>query len=145
MLIDASELAGLIPHSGSMCLLDGVLDWNETSITCRAVSHRSPRNPMRRQDRLHAVCGIEYVSQAMAAHAALSTASRARPRKGYLASVRNVVLHCLRLDRIDGDLIVEAERIVAEESRALYDFRVTAREQLLLSGRAAAVFEPSAP
>ena len=145
MLIGRHELAMLIPHAGAMCLLDGVREWDETHIRCQAHTHRDPDNPMRRFGRLHAVCGIEYVSQAMAAHAALANAGRECSRKGYLASVRNFALAVARLDTIQGDLDIEAEKIVAEGERALYDFRISAQGQVLMTGRAAAVFEVTTP
>ena len=141
MLIARNELTTLIPHAGAMCLLDGVLEWNQTSIRCQSRTHRNLDNPMRRDDRLHAVCGIEYVSQAMAAHAALGNREKSRARKGYLASVRSFALFVTRLDTIEGDLIVEAHQVTAEDQRALYDFRISAQEQTLMTGRAAAVFE----
>jgi predicted hotdog family 3-hydroxylacyl-ACP dehydratase len=145
MLIERHELAMLIPHSGSMCLLDGVLEWNETRIRCQSCTHRDLDNPMRRFGQLHAVCGIEYVSQAMAAHAALGNSGKGHSRKGYLASVRNFSLSVARLDTVEGDLIIEADQIVAEDQRALYDFRISAQGQVLMTGRAAAVFDVAAP
>jgi predicted hotdog family 3-hydroxylacyl-ACP dehydratase len=145
MMIEKHELAALIPHSGPMCLLDGVLDWNETHLRCRSRTHRDISNPMRRHDQLHAVCGIEYVSQAMAAHAALGNGGKGRSRKGYLASVRNFAVAVPRLDAIEDDLIIEVNQVAAEDQRALYDFRISAQGQVLMTGRAAAVFEVPAP
>src|SRR6185436_12199013 len=104
-------------------------------IRCQSRTHRDPGNPMRRRDRLHAVCGIEYVSQAMAAHAALRHAGKGRSRKGYLASVRNFALAVERLDSIEGDLIIEADQVMAEDQRALYDFRISAEGKVLMTGR----------
>jgi predicted hotdog family 3-hydroxylacyl-ACP dehydratase len=145
MLIAKNDLAALIPHAGAMCLLDGVLEWDETRIRCRSRTHRDLHNPMRRFDRLHAVCGIEYVSQAMAAHAALGNPQTNRPKQGYLASVRNFSLNVSRLDTIEGDLIVEADRLQVLDQRALYGFRISTEGKILMTGRAAAVFGVTAP
>ena len=49
-----------------MCLLDTVVDWSDTSISCSAISHRDPANPLRAEARLGAANGIEYAAQAMA-------------------------------------------------------------------------------
>jgi predicted hotdog family 3-hydroxylacyl-ACP dehydratase len=141
MIIGRRELATLIPHSGAMCLLDSVVEWNEFRIRCRSSTHRDLGNPLRRADGLHAVCGIEYVSQAMAAHAALGKAGKDRPRKGYLASVRRFEMSLSRLDKIDEDLDIEAEKVIAEAQRALYHFQISAAGRVLLSGRAAVAFE----
>jgi len=145
MMITRHQLSALIPHSGAMCLLDGVLEWDESRIKCRSGTHRDSSNPLRSHDRLHAVCGIEYVSQAMAAHAALGHSERDQPQKGYLASVRNFEMSVSRLDTIEDDLDIEAVKVIAEGRRALYDFRVSAQGRSLMSGRAAVVFEVRPP
>jgi predicted hotdog family 3-hydroxylacyl-ACP dehydratase len=81
----------------------------------------------------------------MAVHGAL-IASRltASPKSeaivGYLASVRNVVLHAHRLDDVEADLIATAERVTGDERSVLYDFSVTGNERILLAGRATIVF-----
>jgi predicted hotdog family 3-hydroxylacyl-ACP dehydratase len=145
MMIVRDQLSTIIPHSGAMCLLDGVLEWDESRIKCRSGTHRDSSNPLRSHDRLHAVCGIEYVSQAMAAHAALAHGKKGRPPKGYLASVRNFEMLVSRLDTIKDDLDIEAVKVIAEGRRALYDFRVSAQGRILMSGRAAVAFEAAPP
>ena len=145
MPLDREWIERHIPHQGTMCLLDEVLTWNTSSVQCRSSSHRDRANPLRSHDRLGAVCGIEYAAQAMAVHGAL-IASRltASPKSeaivGYLASVRNVVLHAHRLDDVEADLIATAERVTGDERSVLYDFSVTGNERILLAGRATIVF-----
>jgi predicted hotdog family 3-hydroxylacyl-ACP dehydratase len=126
-----------------MCLLDAVLDWDEQRIVCRASSHRVADNPLRFEGRLGAACGIEYAAQAMAAHgAAVASASAdARPRAGYLASVRSVELLVNRLDDITADLLIEAERLSSDENNILYSFTVGDGTRTLLSGRAAVILD----
>ena len=48
VLIDRSEIRTLIPHSGTMCLLDGVFCWDDDSIVCITNTHRDANNPLRR-------------------------------------------------------------------------------------------------
>jgi predicted hotdog family 3-hydroxylacyl-ACP dehydratase len=141
MLIDRSRIGQLIPHAGTMCLLDGVLEWNATSIRCLATGHRDAGNPLRSGDRLPVLCGIEYAAQAMAVHGGLVGAtSGQRPRAGYLASVRNVVCAVDRLDSLDGPLIVNAESLMGD-SRVVYKFEVEHDGRAVLSGRAAVVLD----
>ena len=52
MLIGTPEIRRLVPHQGEMCLIAAVEAWDERAIVCIASSHRSPRNPLRRADRL---------------------------------------------------------------------------------------------
>lgn len=145
MPLDRQWIQSHIPHQGAMCLLDEVLSWNATRVQCRSATHRDNTNPLRAHDRLAAVCGIEYAAQAMAVHGAL-VASRvtAAPTNetivGYLASVRNVVLHTARLDDVATDLVASAERVTGDERTVLYDFSVSGNERILLAGRATIVF-----
>ena len=141
MPLDHAWLLAHLPHQGSMCLLDAVTEWDAQRIRCTASSHRAPDNPLRAHDRLGAACGIEYAAQAMAAHGALLAAADNPPRAGYLASVRGVELHVVRLDDIAADLEVEAERLSGDGNTILYGFRVSAAGRELLSGRAAVVLD----
>lgn len=136
MLIDREEILSLIPHQGDMCLLDGVLDWGEASILARALSHRDSANPLRRDGVLHALHTIEYAAQAMAVHGGLLARRQgARLGAGMLAAGRDVALQVDRLDDIDGELVVAAERLHGEGGNLIYRFRVSAGAAELASGR----------
>jgi len=140
-VLDHVAIAARIPHQGAMCLLDAVIDWSMTAISCRAVSHTDPRNPLRAEGRLGAAAGIEYAAQAMAVHGALIANPDERPRQGYLASVRGVQLHVARLDDLPGELGVEAERLSGDANNILYRFSVRHGDRCLLEGRAAVVLD----
>ncbi|MDQ3261160.1 MAG: hydroxymyristoyl-ACP dehydratase [Pseudomonadota bacterium] len=143
MLVDKAEIERRIPHAGEMCLLDGVLEWNADVIRCRAISHRDPNNPLRRNGKLYAISGVEYASQAMAIHGALSGTVAGRPRAGYLASLRDVVCHCAWLDDGAEELIVFAERTMGDESRVVYGFSVASGGKEIIAGRATVVLDIS--
>ncbi len=91
---------------------------------------------------LSALCGIEYAAQAMAIHGALAGNVGSRPRLGYLASLREVSCRRARLDDLEGDLIVAAERLMGEESRVIYRFEVGVGDVEVLRGRAAVILDP---
>ncbi len=141
MRLTRAEIAGLIPHAGAMCLLDGVVHWDENRIRCVSRSHLDAGNPLRTGGRLPAMCGIEYAAQAMAVHGGLAGGTRARPRAGYLASVRDMACRRERLDDLEGDLVVEAERVMGDEDRVIYKFRLWVGDAEVLSGRAAVVLD----
>lgn len=141
MLIDKYEIANRIPHAGDMCLLDGVIEWDATTIRCISRSHRDADNPLRSRDRLPALCGVEYAAQAMALHGGLSGAGGERARSGYLASVRDLVCHVERLDTLSGDLAIDAEKLLGDEHRVIYQFWLYSDGTELLSGRAAVVLD----
>jgi predicted hotdog family 3-hydroxylacyl-ACP dehydratase len=130
-----------IPHSGGMCLLDEVLDWDATRARCRSSTHKSPMNPLRAHGRLGAACGIEYAAQTMAVHGALiADETGANAPSGFLASVRGVELNIDRLDALAEDLVACVERIAGDANTALYEFTLSTSERVLLKGRAAIAF-----
>lgn len=142
-------IAQRIPHQANMCLLDEVAHWDAQHITCQASSHHAPDNPLRAHGRLGAACGIEYAAQAMAVHGALmgealAGGGDARPRAGYLASVRSVSLLVRQLDTEAGPLTVSAERLTGDDNTALYSFELQAGAKVLLRGRAVVVLDAAA-
>ena len=143
-MLDRAWIVAHIPHRGRMCLLDAVAEWSPTSIRCVSASHRHPDNPLRADGRLGAACGIEYAAQAMAIHGALLADRGDPPRQGYLASVRGVDLLVERLDDIEADLDVEAERLSGDDNNILYRFDIYADGRLLLAGRAAVILDAAA-
>jgi len=141
VLMNKSEIEGKIPHAGAMCLLDGVVAWDATKIRCVTRTHQNENNPMRANGQLSAVCGVEYAAQAMAIHGGLTVVAGKRPQAGYLASLRDVVCHRGRLDDLEHELVVEAEQLMGDETRVIYQFALRAGEAELLSGRATVVLD----
>ncbi len=151
MRLDHEWIRSHIPHAGTMCLLDEVLEWDAQHIRCRSSSHRSLQNPLRVHGRLGAACGIEYAAQSMAVHGVLvaaggapgATGARAGAgaAMGYLASVRGVQLFVERLDDLESDIIATATRVTSSETTVMYDFALLERERTLLRGRATIIFE----
>lgn len=131
-------VADLLPHQGSMVLLDEIVDWDERTIRCVATSHARPDNPLRRNGALAAVCGVEYGAQAMAVHGALSTGGR--PRLGVLAGLRGISMAVRRLDDAGDRLTVSAALVTSEQSGAVYNFAVRAGERELVAGRATVIW-----
>lgn len=144
MVLNHAAIAARIPHHGNMCLLDAVLDWSETAISCRAISHTDPSNPLRAAGRLGAANGIEYAAQAMAVHGSLLSQASDKPRQGYLTSVRSVQLHISRLDNLLGEISIKAERLAGDSSHILYQFSLSHAGRYLLEGRAAVILDAAA-
>jgi predicted hotdog family 3-hydroxylacyl-ACP dehydratase len=136
MLIGREELCDLIPHAGSMCLLDGVEQWDAQHIVCFSNSHRDEANPLRRAGILGAVHGVEYAAQAMAVHGGLLAreAGEANPA-GFLAALRDVQLHAARLDDQPGALRIAASELMRSGGSFIYEFSVTSAGNELLTGR----------
>src|SRR5262245_51430177 len=96
-MVTRQRILELIPHQGTMCLLDAALDWSATDIACTSLSHLAADTPLRRAGQLPAVCGVEYGLQAAALHGALL--SGRRQPQGYLGALRDVEIRVERLDQ----------------------------------------------
>lgn len=144
MMLDRQQIATLIPHSGAMCLLDGVLRWDDASIRCVSARHRDAGNPLRRAEGLGGLSGIEFAAQAMAVHGRLTAPAGRPPKAGYLVSLRDVACRAPWLDRLEAELVIDAERLAGDEGQALYRFAVTCGALEVIAGRAAVLLEPSA-
>jgi len=141
MLLNKADIALLIPHSRAMCLLDGVVRWDMSGIRCISQSHHDQNNPLCSNGQLPAVCGVEYAAQAMAVHGGLAGNSAAKPRAGYLASIRDVKIGRDRLDDLPGQLIVDAEKLMGDGNQVIYQFLLFVGELEILSGRAIVVID----
>jgi predicted hotdog family 3-hydroxylacyl-ACP dehydratase len=141
MLADKAAIARVIPHTGDMCLLDGVIECDAQRIRCISSSHRDPANPMRSGSELLALCGIEYAAQAMAVHGAWDAQYGSKPRAGYLAALRDVSCDRMRLDDLADDLVIEAEKIMGDAARVIYQFNIHAGTNKIMSGRATVVLD----
>lgn len=137
-MLPKTEWARLIPHKGSMCLLDEVVEWDAMRLHARSASHQRPDNPLRADGMLHALNLCEYAAQAMAVHGALrerEPGGTARP--GFLVALRDVNMHVERLDDLEGRLQVHVECLIAMADSLQYAFRVEHRGSVLGTGRAA--------
>jgi predicted LPLAT superfamily acyltransferase/predicted hotdog family 3-hydroxylacyl-ACP dehydratase len=134
--IDKEEIRTLLPHSGSMCLLDSVIEWDDRSIFCVSNTHRAPDNPLRRDGQLSAVHAFEYGAQAAAVHGGLrARAAGTTAAPGYVAALRDAHLHVSRLDDISRSLEVRAVRLFGDEATTIYHCRIFASDRLLVEGR----------
>lgn len=135
-LIDKPEIRTLIPHSGTMCLLDAVVCWDDESIVCVTNTHRDANNPLARDGRLSAVHAIEYGAQTAAIHGG----ARARAAGGtappcYLAALRDSHLHVARLDDLGSQLTVRAKRLFGGAGNTVYQFAISSASIPIADGR----------
>jgi len=143
-MTSGQALAALIPHAGSMCLLDAVESWDETRVVCRSASHRRPDHPLRRDGYLPSVHLLEYAAQATAVHGGLVSGSGGAPVR-YLAAARDWDLHVSRLDDAPGDLRIEAERLLVMGDNVLYRCRIEEGGRILAEGRLTIAAPAGAP
>ena len=128
-----------------MCLLDVVSTWDDGHIVCEASSHLLTDNPLRQSNHLPVTAGIEYASQAMAAHGQLRAGDGA-PRRGFIGVVDNVQWTQSRLDKSDAKLLVEAILVEAMPDCSRYRFHLryvddSTESEPIISGQVMVVLE----
>ena len=128
----------LVPHAGDMCLLDGVLAFDASSIHAVSTSHVLASHHLRGPHGLHSVHLAEYGAQAMAVHGGLLGRARGGAVKaGVLVALRGVTLHVDRIDDLAGDLVGVAELLMDSDSSQQYGFRILHGDDVIAEGRAA--------
>jgi len=133
----------LIPHSGSMCLLEKIISWDEKQVICSTQSHQLENNPLRSDGELNAIHVIEYGAQAVAVHGGLLAFKQGKTIKpGYLAAVRQIKLHQSHLDSITSPLTVEATQMLCNGGNLVYSFSITADNQAVADGRVTVMIRP---
>lgn len=131
------DIHDLIPHAGSMCLLDCVAMFDDAQIICHASSHRDLTNPLRHNHQLSVQAGIEYAAQAVAAHGSLlarQCGDVSSPRGGMIAVLTDISWQVDRLDTLDADLVITAEKLADLPQGLNYHFKLVAGQQTLLEG-----------
>ncbi|MCZ6802004.1 MAG: 3-hydroxylacyl-ACP dehydratase [Nitrospirae bacterium] len=136
-ILSKLDLCRLIPHEGSMCLIDSVQEWDPVEIRCLTRSHLDTKNPLRRDERLESLCGLEYAAQVMAIHIGLlASPIWSGPRIGYIGAIRDCTLHREYLDDVSSDLEIHAMQLFAQEHSVIYSFSLSGDDGQHLSGRA---------
>jgi predicted hotdog family 3-hydroxylacyl-ACP dehydratase len=133
----------IIPHAGSMCLLDQVISFEKENIHCSTFSHRSANNPLKIEGKLHAIHGVEYASQAVALHNALTQNVVDTPRIGYLAGLRDLQLSVKRLDSLQNEINVYCQKLIELPTGVLYTIKLDSGGCVLLEGKILIILEQS--
>ena len=133
-MLNRAEIAARLPHAGSMVLIDRVVEWNESRIRCAALSHLVADNPLCVAGGLDVYAGIEYAAQAAALHGALLSKADA-PRRGVLASVKNVSASTRWLNESIVEIFVEATLLHGDPAGAVFSFSLTDGQRSLREGQ----------
>jgi predicted hotdog family 3-hydroxylacyl-ACP dehydratase len=142
--MERSEIGALIPHQGSMRLLERVISWDEDHILCETGAHLLAGNPLRRDGRLSAVTAIEFAMQAAAVHGGLR-AGGARQPVLYLAGVSELMLKTAFLDEPGfGRLQVSATALHRDGAGAIYQCQVADQRAAVLARFRGIVMAPRA-
>ena len=133
MTIDRARIERLVPHGGTMCLLDAVTEWSDAAIACTSALPGAD-HPLARDRRVPAIVATEYAAQATAVHGALLEGSD-QPRAGMLATLVDVQLATAAIPA-DGDaLSIRARLLGRSAAGCMYSFEVGTTRTLVASGR----------
>jgi len=132
-LIGRDKIQTMIPHSGDMCLLHEIRDWDLESLLAIADTPCAG-NPLLCDGALPAESCIEYGAQAAALHAVLSGADLTADKPAFLAAVKN--LEIFSSAQVENISILRVEvRIDAKSPMgASYHFRCSVDDALWVSG-----------
>ncbi len=132
-----TDVAGLIPHSGDMSLLERLVSWDAASVTLSTMTHLNPTHPLAAGGRLRSIHLCEYGAQAMAVHGGLRARARGeRAQPGMLVSLKDVTLYCDYVHELRGELLIEARQLHCNDSAWQYEFRALFEGRTLAQGRA---------
>lgn len=141
-MIDRAQIESLIPHKGTMCLWDQVIDWSNERIVLKADNHRNSHHPLRSQQQLRAIHLCEYGAQAMAVHGGLQASQQqSKAKAGLLVALRGVQIYIARIDQLPHALTCTANVLIQTADSQQYDFQIRHQDQLLAQGRAAVILQ----
>ena len=134
--IDQQAIGKILPHAGSMILLEQITSASADTLYASTQSHLDKSNPLLLNKQLNSINGIEYAAQAMAIHAHLiADTTQKQPQSGYLATVRNTTIDHPYLSQSKSELIIKVIRIMADQKGFSYNFQIYDNEQSYISGR----------
>lgn len=140
-MLDKTEIAERVPHDGTMCLIDKVLNWDQNMICCTTSSHHQIDNPLRNRGQLSAINLLEYGAQAMAIHGSLIHQHN-EPFSGYLAAIRSATFTCEFIHKIQHDLIISAFSEMQSENGVIYTLNIqTDVNNALMEARAMVIYQ----
>ena len=135
-----TDISLLLPHAGTARMIERVMRWDRESLVAATTRHRAADNPLRKGGRLAAVHLAEFGAQAMAIHGGLlNRADGIAPKPALLVSVRD--FDCTRdfIEDLPGELQITARVLMASAAGFQYTFEVRHADELIASGRVAAM------
>ncbi len=136
-----AQICQLLPHSGTMCLLDEIVSWDKEQLVVKTMSHTELDNPLFYEDSLNSIHGIEYAAQTMALHSALLAQKETKQKesRGYLASVKNIQISEEYLFQAQSNnltpLFIYVSILMAGSQGFTYQFEILKDDKVFISGK----------
>lgn len=132
--LNHQQIEHYLPHAGNMSLLHTVSYADATQLKASAISHLDRDNPLRINNKLASVNGIEYAAQAMAIHGFLLS-EQAEAQKGYIATVRNIEIKTPFFPETEPLIDIEVQQLMSDSHGFTYQFHLSSGKKTLISGR----------
>ena len=121
-MINYTEIAELIPHSGSMILLDKILEFDEHSLSAELVVRDDAL--LGNNKKVPAWVGIEYMAQTIAAYAGIQSKKLGEPiNLGFLLGTRRYTSNIDSFD-IGTVLTIKITRIINDDKLGVFDCKI---------------------
>jgi predicted hotdog family 3-hydroxylacyl-ACP dehydratase len=118
-LIDYSDVAGIIPHSGQMVLLDRVIEFDGDSLTAELIVRDD--GLFGDEQGVPAWAGIEYMAQAVAAYAGIKSKLAGEPIKlVFLLGTRRYNSNVASF-AVGTALTIQIKTIIQDEKLGVFD------------------------
>jgi predicted hotdog family 3-hydroxylacyl-ACP dehydratase len=140
--MELPDIRCLVPHAGPMVLLDRVVSVDHESLCAEVTLHSG--SLFAEEHGVGSWVGIEYMAQAIAAHAGYAAWLRGEPVKiGFLLGTRRY--DCARpLFALQSLLRIHVRRVLqAENGLASFDCRIEDGNRKTLASATITVFEPA--
>lgn len=121
---DTFAVAELVPHTGSMLLLERILSVSDTGLSAE-LQVRGDGWLLGDQQSVPAWTGIEYMAQAVAAYAGWQACAAGQPiRLGFLLGTRHFRSNVAEF-AVGSRLTVTVEKIIQDEQLGVFDCRIS--------------------
>lgn len=117
-----NDVADLIPHSGSMVLLDRIIDYDDQGLTAELVVRGD--GLLADHESVPAWAGIEYMAQTIAAYAGMMATQAGEPiRLGFLLGTRRYHSNVAAF-KVGSTLTIKVEKIMQDDNLGVFDCRI---------------------
>ena len=140
--IDAGPLYQQLPHSGSVCLIDQILDWTDTSITSHG---QLKQDQMLYDETLSPWAGLEYAAQSLALHGVLLSSTNEQKNDHAFISAMIVSIKSLSINpdlnlSVPAAITTQVQILAHQPQAASCQFTVMSNEVMVCCGILNAVF-----
>lgn len=121
-MIDCTDIAALIPHSGRMILLDRIIDFDEQTLSAEL---RVRADGLLGDDKtVPAWAGIEYMAQAVAAYVGIRSKLAGEPIKlGFLLGTRRYFSNVPGF-AVGTALTIQVKNIIQDDKLGVFDCKI---------------------